>query len=276
MNEINLEERFDGHYDFWNKSRMDFIANYLGNDFFNKKTVLDIAGGKGHMSKLFLEQGASTVDIIEGRKTNFSSNFNYTLSNLEYDLNTPLKSYDIVVNFGILYHIANWEMFLLRSILKTKKTLLLETEVLDNDTLETFYKLENFIQYDQAVTGLGSKPTEFAIESFLNKIPNIKFTKCNSGDLNASFHKYNWENKYNFNYEDGLRRFYVIEVEKVNFIKKLKYQIYLLKLKLAISKNKIFDLLINNLMQSKKNEKLLQQILLELHQLKISKGDKND
>lgn len=275
MVNVNLDDRFDGHYDDWNKNRLSFILDYFGNDFFKSKTVLDIAGGKGHMAKIFLENGAYSVDIIEGRRSNFTSNFNYLLANLEYGLPTKLKQYDVVINFGILYHIANWEMFLLRSILKAKKYVILETEVLDNDTIETYYKLENFAQYDQAVSGLGSKPTEFAIENFLNRIPNIKFTKCDSKILNANFHKYDWKNKYNFNYEDGLRRFYVIELDEINFIKRLKNKLTLTRLKFSILKDKLLDLTTTNLMQSKYNEKLLQQVLSELQQLK-SKENKND
>jgi hypothetical protein len=261
------ENRFIGHYDLWTQNRINWIFSQFEDDFFVNQTILDLGGGRGHLVKMLSTKKPKSIEIVEGRLNNFSKEFEYSFNNLEYTLTTKRNQYDIVFNFGILYHITNWQVFLLNAINKTKHYMFFETEVLDDDTLETFYQLENSTQYDQAISGLGSRPTEFMIESFLDKLPFVEYTKIKDEKLNADFHRYDWQNQYNFNIENGLRRFYVIKIKTTTLLQKIKNIFFLKLLKKELFQNKMLELLTHTLKHEKITEDKLHQIILRLEYL---------
>ena len=255
--------KFEGHYDLWTKNRVDFIVNRFGNNFFSDKSILDIGGGKGHLLEL-LPKNIKSAEIVEGRYTNFNDKFTYSMNNLEYELSTKHKKYNIVFNFGVLYHITNWELFLVNSILKAKDIVFFETEVLDYETDMTFYSLENSTFYDQAISGLGSRPTEFAIENLLKKIPFITFEKIKDGSLNAEFHRYDWQNTYQFRIENGLRRFYIIRITPQSIFQKIRNYFLIKELKEFLYKQKVLELLTYTHKHEKITEDKLHQIIMRL------------
>jgi SAM-dependent methyltransferase len=208
-------QRFGGHYDTWTDNRVRWILENFGERVFEGKTVLDIGGGTGHIARRVRELGARRVEVVEGRLTNIAESVQddailFTLANLERGLTTREPSYDIVLNFGTIYHLANWEPVLIDSILRAGELVFIETEVIDSEVEYNRYVVENMDGYDQAMSGVGSRPSEFEIDRLLARVPNALGRKVLDSALNAEFHRYDWENTLDGNVEDGLRRFWAV------------------------------------------------------------------
>lgn len=208
-------ERFGGHYDAWTDNRIRWILDNLGERVFEGKSVLDIGGGSGHIARRVRELGARNVEVVEGRLTNIAESppddaIIFTLANLERGLTTRQQSYDIVLNLGTIYHLANWEPILIDSILRARELVFIETEVIDSEVEYNRYVVEDVGGYDQAMSGIGSRPSEFEIDRLLARVPNALGRKVLDPALNAEFHRYDWENTLDGNIENGLRRFWVV------------------------------------------------------------------
>ena len=106
---------FRGHYDDWTQSRMKGIKKYIGLDFFKSKTLLELGGGHAHVSNEFSKLGA-IVTSSDGRKEHLD------VANLMYPhINTLLldgdnlhieQKYDIILHWGLLYHLKEIEKHL--------------------------------------------------------------------------------------------------------------------------------------------------------------------
>ena len=63
---------FSGHYDAWQKSRIDKIISIIGQEFFKDKTMLELGCGHGYIGKYFQDIGAD-VTFAEGRPEHIDS-----------------------------------------------------------------------------------------------------------------------------------------------------------------------------------------------------------
>ena len=208
-------ERFAGHYDTWTDNRIAWILENYGAGVFEGKTVLDIGGGLGHIARRVRELGARHVEVVEGRLSNIAEGhlddgIAFTLANLERGLTTREVSYDIVLNLGTIYHLANWEPILIDSVLRARELVFIETEVIDSEVEYNRYVVEDVDGYDQSMSGIGSRPSEFEIDRLLTRVPNAEGLKVLDAALNAEFHRYDWQNALDGHVEDGLRRFWVV------------------------------------------------------------------
>ena len=93
--------------------RIEHLAS-LGISF-DRKTVLELGSGPGDLAEYFLSEGAY-VTSIDGRAENictahdkFKDNHRWT--GFVYDLEKQIApidvKYDIVIAYGILYHLSN-------------------------------------------------------------------------------------------------------------------------------------------------------------------------
>jgi SAM-dependent methyltransferase len=208
-------ERFGGHYGTWTDNRIRWILENLGERVFEGKTVLDIGGGSGHVARRVRELGARRVEVVEGRVSNITERppdegIIFTLANLERGLTTREPSYDIVLNLGTIYHLANWEPILIDSVLRARELVFIETEVIDSEVEYNRYVVEDVDGYDQSMSGIGSRPSEFEIDRLLARVPNAHGRKVLDAGLNAEFHRYDWQNALDGTIENGLRRFWAV------------------------------------------------------------------
>jgi predicted O-methyltransferase YrrM/SAM-dependent methyltransferase len=208
-------ERFGGHYDEWTERRLAWILANHGDDVFRGRTVLDIGGGRGHVSHRLLDLGAEAVEVVEGRLENIREaqpreGLSFTHANLERGLASARDEYDIVINFGTIYHVLNWEPMLIESVARARELVFIETEVIDSESEATRYVVEDAGLYDQSLSGIGTRPSEFEIDRLLARIPNTEPRKVLDGALNAEFHRYDWENRLEGLVENGLRRFWSV------------------------------------------------------------------
>jgi hypothetical protein len=200
---------FRGHYDNWRTSRMNGIKKYISPEYFKDKTLLELGAGHGDVGNLFYKLGA-IVTSSDARVEHLRViNRKYPhLNTLQIDCdNDNIKcKYDIIVHWGVLYHLNEIEIHL-EKISQKCDILLLETEVSDsNDNqfyISTFEK-----GYDQAFNRTGIRPSAQYVERILEK-NGFQFKLIKDPILNSGCHCYDWEINATNTWKHGLRRFWI-------------------------------------------------------------------
>jgi SAM-dependent methyltransferase len=205
---------FQGHYIQWIPSRMNTIKKYIDNDYFKSKTLLELGCGYGHIGNEFYKLKCD-VTCSDARKEHISVvNELYPFIKTElFDCDTNLlsKKYDIIVHWGLLYHLNN-NICHLNDVLQNCNVLFLESEVLDSDELiclKTNDLNAPFKEHYQfAFNGIGNLSSPKVIENIL--ILNGFEYKCIIDSmLNTDIHCYDWENKNTGLWKNSQRRFWI-------------------------------------------------------------------
>ena len=117
--------------------RIEFIDRTWGFKFFEGKTVLDLGGGAGHVSAKLAERGAKCT-VYEGRLEHIQAgreafpDINFIEVNFEENL--PLQKFDVVLNFGIFYHLRYPHKFLKETVKLANLFMLLDGNISINET----------------------------------------------------------------------------------------------------------------------------------------------
>ena len=211
---MSTEEWFKTHYIPWRESRINKIVSIFGKEFFNNKTMLELAAGHGDTGHYFYNLG-SIVTFADGneghlvkiKKTNPDSTVLHIDQDKEWNLN---KQFDIVVHWGVLYHLDNWQKDL-KTAIEHGKIIFLETEVCDSND-PTFEIKTSESGYDQAVNGIGSRPSAAMVEGCINET-GANYVRYDDADINAEYHKYDWKVNDTKEWTSGQRRFWIIRNE---------------------------------------------------------------
>jgi hypothetical protein len=200
------------YYPEWQQSRIDFILSKYPEKFFKDKTILELAPFNGYIGAYFQTLGAK-VHCVEGRQDNVNSILNnYPLVTAECkDLDSPewgLDKYDIIINFGLYYHLEKYHKEHLVNCIKNCSLMFFETVVHDSKESKIYLRPES--GGDQSLTDLGGNPTTSYIEDIL-KQENVTFTKYIDSSLNGGPHHYDWEDKNSDEHDPYSRRFWIIE-----------------------------------------------------------------
>ena len=200
---------FRHHYDDWIESRMNGVRKYVTPDFFTSKTLLEVGCGHAHIGNKFSEMGA-IVTSSDARKEHLD-----VVNTLYPHIQTLLidgdnmeitDKYDIVVHWGVLYHLNEIETHL-EIISKKCNVLFLETEVSDADDSD-FRIMVDENGYDQAFNKKGIRPSPSYVEKVLAK-NGFEFKLIQDSVLDSGFHNYNWEIENTKTWRHGLRRFWI-------------------------------------------------------------------
>jgi hypothetical protein len=203
---------FQSHYISWRESRINKIISILGKDFFNNKTILELAAGHGDTGRYFRSLG-STVTFAEGNELYLPKikelNPDSYILRVDQDKEWNLgQKFDIVIHWGVLYHLNNWQRDL-QTAISHGKIIFLESEVCNSD--DPYFEIKtNENGYDQAVNGIGSRPSAGMIERCIVEA-GASYTRYNDSDINAGFHRYDWPVTNTRTWEPGLRRFWIIK-----------------------------------------------------------------
>ena len=200
---------FSNHYDKWQISRMNGIKKYILPDYFKDKTLLELGCGYADIGNMFYKLG-SIVTSSDARKEHLNVvNIKYphikTLL-IDCDKDHIKDKYDIIIHWGLLYHLNKIEIHL-ENVLQKCNVLFLETEVSDTDDIN-FYISTNEKGYDQAFNNKGIRPSPNYIENILKK-NNFQFKLIKDPILNSNFHCYDWEISNSKTWCHGLRRFWI-------------------------------------------------------------------
>lgn len=199
---------FKGHYENWRLSRIAGIKKYLKSDFLKNKTMLELGCGHGDIGNIFNDLGCK-VTCSDAREEHINV-VNKKYPHLDTEVidcdNIKLqKKYDIILHWGLLYHLNEIDMHL-KIVSENCNYMFLETEVLDHED-DTCVKT-NEKGFDQAFNNIGNRSTQKRIENIL-KNNNFNYKLIKDSILNSSFHRYDWEIKNTKKWKHGLRRFWI-------------------------------------------------------------------
>ncbi len=205
---------FQVAYERWRAKRVQAILDHYGHSFFEGKTLLELGAGYGDIGNFFSLLGAK-VTCVEGRQKNANQIIRKyeSLRAITYDLNDGLPSkehYDIIIHFGVLYHLKNPERSL-RESCQCCDHLILETECSDSDDpyfLPTAQ--ETSYVFDQAIDGVGTRPSQAWVERILTE-EKRSFERLFNARLNADGHFYDWPLKNTRQCPRGQRRFWFVK-----------------------------------------------------------------
>jgi hypothetical protein len=200
---------FSDHYDGWIVSRMEGVKKYIKPDFFKDKTVLEVGCGFAHVGNEFSKLGAivTSSDARASHLVTAQKLYPHIKTfAFDGDKNELTEKYDIIVHWGLLYHLKEIENHLMK-LTSHCDVLLLETEVSDT-TDENFALKIREKGYDQAFNGEGIRPSPTYVEKVLAKC-GFQFKMIKDPILNASFHKYDWEVTGTKTSRHGLRRYWI-------------------------------------------------------------------
>ena len=188
---------------------MNGVTKYISPEFFKSKTLLELGCGYADIGNMFYELG-SNVTSSDGRKEHLEVvNQKYPhIQTLLIDGNNDsiIEKYDIIVHWGLLYHLNEIEKHL-ENVSQKCDILLLETEVSDSDNSQ-FYISTNENGYDQAIDNKGIRPSPSYVENLLEK-NGFKFKLIKDPILNSYFHCYDWDISNSNTWMHGLRRFWI-------------------------------------------------------------------
>ena len=200
---------FQDHYVEWRKSRMNAIKKYIDCNYFSSKKLLELGCGYADIGNEFYKLGAVVsssdarqehIEIVKTRYPHIETLI------IDGDNDTISEHYDIIVHWGLLYHLNEIETHL-EKISQHCDVLLLETEVSDSDD-PTFYIKTEENGFDQAFSSVGIRPSANYVEKIL-KQHGFEYKMITDSILNAGFHTYDWNVRNTNIWRPGLRRFWI-------------------------------------------------------------------
>lgn len=202
------------HYSSWRKSRLDVTIDYYGLNFFKEKSLLEIGCGFGHIGNEFYKIGCN-VTVSDARvelinKVNiYYPHLKTQIINAESAVWEYYQDFDVIVHWGLLYHLKNPDTNL-SLMCKHCKYLILESEVIDSSEEYIVFRNEKD-DWDCSFSGIGCTPSYGWIENQL-KINNFKFDRLeNPKRANADIHHYDWIRENNYKFKIGQRAFWFCE-----------------------------------------------------------------
>jgi hypothetical protein len=200
---------FSDHYENWQKSRMEGLLKYISPSYFQNKNMLELGCGYADIGNIFYNLGANIkcsdareehLEVVNKKHPHIKT-FRFDCDNEKLN-----EKYDIILHWGLLYHLKNIEEHL-NNILDKCNVLLLESEVSDSNDIN--YNINIYEQgYDQAYNNSGSRPSPKYIENILTK-NGFNFKMIKDPILNSNFHIYDWDISETKIHKNGLRRFWI-------------------------------------------------------------------
>ena len=212
---LATSQQFTGDYEIWRTKRIHKILECFGFDWRGKR-IVELGCGYGEIGAFFAALGAD-VTCIDGRARNLVvakvryrdlKNITFLHKNLDEDF-SDLGRFDLVIHFGLLYHIKHIE----RNLANTaglSDQIVLESEMIDSldpKKIEVFE--EDTRRHDTGVEGYGFRCSPFYIKEFFE---GKGFSVDIVADwwLNAGEHIYDWPHHNDGTSKKNMRRFFVI------------------------------------------------------------------
>lgn len=200
---------FVNHYNAWIQSRLAGVKKYIPESVFHSKTLLELGSGHGHIGNAFHTLGA-IVTSSDARKE-YTENIHKTYPHLQTividgDRDNIPEKYDIIVHWGLLYHLREIENHL-QDVCNNCDLLLLESEVFDSDNDEYYIHVDES-GFDQAFNSKGIRPSQAYVERILGE-NGFSFRCIKDPILNSDFHTYDWKGGMYGLSGMGMRRFWI-------------------------------------------------------------------
>jgi hypothetical protein len=198
----------------WQNNRINFMLSLYDPSFFENKTILELGSFNGYIGAYFAHNFNCKVTSVEGRMENvlhMQSTYPQ-ITSIQSNLDTEewnFDQYDIIINFGLFYHLENFHEQHLTNCIKNCKTMFFETVVYDSFDSEIYYVHSNG-GGDQTLGSSDGNPSTSYVENIFKK-NNSKFIKYTDSRLNSGSHNYSWEDLNSKVYNGFNRRFWVAE-----------------------------------------------------------------
>lgn len=206
----------------WQLFRYDFILSRYPKDFWDGKKVLELAPFNGYFSAQLRELGAETK-CVEGREENVAKiRENYQLDVECYDLDTPewpWGRYDVIINFGLLYHLETYHRPHLLNCIRNSSLLLFETRVVDAPGAALFFRREDGPDQALPEVNFAATPTTDYVEHIFRE-SGKSFEKVLDQKLSPTGtekQNYLWPDKFSDNWRESSfsrkekRRFWIVQ-----------------------------------------------------------------
>jgi SAM-dependent methyltransferase len=201
---------FNGKYLDWNQKRIKGIIDFYGHKFIFYKKILDLGCGHADIGGVFYRLGAD-VTAVDARQEHLKiANKKYPgikTVKADLDLNWPFigKTFDIILDLGLLCHLKNYEAHL-RAVCNSTNYLVLETAVCDSDDPNKCVVLnENKGVYDASANGVSSRLSPAFIERILTDC-GMRFQRMDLPKFNSGSYVYNWTSQNNGDCDINKRR----------------------------------------------------------------------
>jgi hypothetical protein len=197
------------YHPVWQTSRVNFLIELYGKDFFTNKRILELAPFNGYIGYCFSQLGA-TVHGIEGRAENVRQIQTLPGVTVEQaNLDTPTwvwGDWDIIINFGLYYHLEKYHDAHLTNCLRHCDIMFFETVIFDSDDCELHFRKE--IGNDQSLSEVGGNPTVSYVENIFQR-ERVDFNRHDSRRLNGDYHCYDWVSTNSKKLYPYKRRFWI-------------------------------------------------------------------
>lgn len=219
----NDDATFGGSYNRWRITRIAKLESMFGKEWFAGKHILELACAHGNIG-LYLKQLGATVTFADARQEHLDivlkKDPSATTILINQDTSWNINQhFDLILHFGVLYHIDNWRQDL-ASVIQHSNLILLESAVANTTRLFDYKITEEYEGGQNAFGGIGSMPSASSIEDCLTKL-GVTYTRHDDATMNTRRYIYDWvasdqdlSNVSASSFEDlplyGGRRFWVI------------------------------------------------------------------
>jgi 2-polyprenyl-3-methyl-5-hydroxy-6-metoxy-1,4-benzoquinol methylase len=199
----------------WQNNRINYILKLYGNEFFEGKKILELGSFNGYIGAYFQSLGAD-VHCVDGREENvinIKTDYPQLTASCK-DLDSPnwdLGRYDIIINFGLYYHLEKFHKEHLINCINNCDLMFFETVIYDSVDTEIYFRDE--IGNDQSLSTIGGTPSTSFIETIFEE-KNVVYEKITNPELNDGTHKYNWIEVNSKELDGFARRFWVVTMTK--------------------------------------------------------------
>lgn len=214
---VNSKDKFHNDYNQWRINRVKKMEQILGKEWFQNKTVHELGCGLGNIGEYLKTLGASVTASDARLHTDSAIIID---QDKPWNLDTPV---DLIIHFGVLYHLTNWKQDLACAA-KNSKQFFLETVVADtSDPMFEHRLVEGEEGGQNAYNGIGTVMSAENVERVLTNL-GCTFTRYDDEDLsipNKRLYQYHWSVTNNIggyetakSFEDkplyGGRRFWLV------------------------------------------------------------------
>jgi len=208
---------FHHSYHDWQTRRIDKLLELYGVDWFIGRSILELGCGHAEIAAFFADLGAEVL-AVDGRAKNINyarlrhrdvSRLSFAVHDLEDDF-SQLGQFDLIINFGLLYHLRDVGAHLRRCFALTNE-MVLESVVCDSSDPDlVLLREENPGIDEESLRGVGSRPSPFFIERIAAE-EGFDVERIFSSDLNSGQQFcYDWEHRNDGSANDDFinRRFW--------------------------------------------------------------------
>jgi SAM-dependent methyltransferase len=185
---------FGGIFNEWRVKRVRKLEYLFGQEWFKNKKILELGCGFGNVG-LYLATLGSVVTFADARQEALDvvMNKNSSVELLLLNQETPWslnRKFDLILHFGLLYNLDNWETDLYRTV-HHAQFIALETAVsrfsgrFESKIVHPHYPQEIYGPY----SGVGTLVSSANIEDVFNKL-RAEYCRYDDKDLNMNA---NWD-----------------------------------------------------------------------------------